>query len=249
MTYNKINLMIPTYKRWNSGLPKVIDSSLRTASNTDHIVFSFCVNEKDLGTVEYLENRYWHNDRAYDITFENTRQPNLSKYWNLLYDETRFQEENILVSMIGDDMVFTTPGWDQTILDEVNRHDGKAIVHCEDALISHGACAVNMFTTRKMVEATNKPFMCPLFHADMIDVIWTDVGEMTGTIYFLRNVVIRHEHQTKKANIDEWDETCKRLSPIQKVCSTEDNRKLARVYATVCAKNLVTGGIGSWNVI
>jgi hypothetical protein len=90
--------------------------------------------------------------------------------------------------------------------------------------------------------------MCEFFHADMIDMIWTLVGAMTGTLCYLPDVIIQHNHSTKKSE-DEWDETFKRLSPVQKAANGKHNQKLAIAYATLCAKNIIESGVGKWNIL
>lgn len=247
ITYDKICLMLPTYKRVG-GLMAFCDSALKKANDPSRIRFGLCVNEKDQETLAYINQRYWPSDDCFDVVLENTRQPNLSFYFNEIYKRTRFKEPGTLVSQLGDDMVFYTKGWDERVLDETNRREGKAVVYCDDNYIAHDKCCVNFFTTRLMVEAQRKPFMCEFFHADMIDMIWTMVGAMTGTLAYLPDVVIQHNHSTKVEK-EKWDETYQRLAPVQKAANGRDNQKYAAAYATLCAKNLIEGGIGQWNVL
>lgn len=247
ITYDKICLMLPTYKRISS-LTSVIDSALKHANDPSSLRFCLCVNEKDKETLAYLNSRYWPNENHLDVILENTRQPNLSFYFNEMYKRTRFNELGTLVSELGDDMVFCTKGWDDRVLEEINKREGKAIVYCDDNYIAHEKCCVNLFTSRMMVEASKKPFMCEFFHADMIDMIWTMVGTMTGTLVYLQDVIIQHNHSTKK-NKDDWDETFKRLAPVQKAANGSENQRYAAVYATLCAKNIIEEGIGKWNLL
>ncbi len=247
ITYDKICLMFPTYKRVG-GLMAFCDSALKHAKDPACLRFSLCVNENDKETLAYVNQRYWLNENFFDVVLENTRQPNLSFYFNELYKRTRFNEPGTLVSQLGDDMLFCTKGWDERVLEEMNRKEGKAIVYCDDNYIAHDKCCVNFFTSRIVVEATKKPFMCEFFHADMIDLIWTMVGSMTGTLVYLPDVIIQHNHSTKQAK-DQWDETYQRLAPVQKAANGRENQKYAVVYATLCAKNLITEGIGRWNVL
>jgi hypothetical protein len=243
--YNKICLMVPTYKR-PLRLMSLIDSALRLAEDPSRLRFSFCVNEADRETKDYLVSRYWPVKDSWEVINETSQQPNLSLYFNLMYKNTQFKDA--LISELGDDMVFMTKNWDVRILDEINRADGKVIVYADDSFVAHEKCCVNLFTTRKMVEATKKPFMCEFFHADMIDMIWTMLGSVTGTLRYLPDVIIQHNHSTRDPE-DKWDETFKRLSPIQKVANKKQNQKLAIAYTMLCAKNLIEAGIGKWNVL
>jgi predicted transcriptional regulator len=99
-----------------------------------------------------------------------------------------------------------------------------------------------------MVEATRKPFMCEFFHADMIDMVWTMLGAMTGTLRYQEDIVIQHNHSTKQKQ-NQWDETFQRLRPVQIAANGKENQKLAASYATLCAKNLIDAGIGKWNIL
>jgi len=242
--YKKINLMVPTYHRINR-LKTLMNSVKNTVSNIENVRFSFCVNKKDTETVEFLEQ--YLDKCLYNIVFENSRQPNLSKYFNLMYDDEQNQDIDI-VSMIGDDMIFRTPCWDQIILSELNKYDGLRIIYCDDDFIAHEKLCVNMFTTRKLVKLTGKPFMCENFHADMIDMVWMMVGGITGLLSYRSDIVIFHDHSSKDKKED-WDETFQRLRPVQVIANGEANRRYALAYATIVARNLIENGVGSWNVL
>jgi hypothetical protein len=150
--------------------------------------------------------------------------------------------------MIGDDMVFETQGWDKEILSEINKRKGHAIVHCNDMYLGNGKCCINLFTTREMVKKQERPFMCPHFQADMIDMVWYFAGVMTGTIAYREDIIIRHEHESSKEQFLQ-DETYRRLQPIQQVINgNKENMKLAKAWATMCAASLIENGVGSWKM-
>jgi hypothetical protein len=248
MDYKKINLMIPTFKRSKTSLPIVIDSALKTASDLDNICFSFCVNQSDQETIDFLHKKYWPRNNMWCVVNENTEQPNLAFYWNLLHKETKFKSDDTMVTMVGDDMEFETHGWDAIILETARQTNGECIIHCDDAFVGKDKCCIQLFTTEKMIMAQKKPFMCDVFHADMIDVIWWIVGKLTNTRIYLDNVVIKHNHASAKIK-SEWDETMLRLEPIQVATRQKENQVYATRYAYVCAKNIVTNGIGRWDIL
>lgn len=245
MKYETISLMIPTYRRPDK-LKSIIDSAIKTADNPTCLRFVFCVNKTDRLTSDFLDKLVMLQGSRWEVVYEETLQPNLALYFNKMYDETTFKDS--IVSELGDDMVFVTPGWDTKILDEMNSHNGMAIVYFNDNYVAQEKCCVNLFTSREMVTATKKPFMCPFFHADMIDMVWTMVGAMTGTLRYQPDFIIQHNHSTKEGS-DEWDETFKRLVPVQKAANAQSNQRLAIVYATLCAKNLIDSGFGKWNIL
>jgi hypothetical protein len=173
MKYKDICLMIPSYMRVRNGrLPKIVESAVSCASSHKMIRFCFCINERDDETAAYVKQLQESCPVETDVVIENLLQPNLSAYFNMMYDKTRFDGAETLVSMLGDDMVFLTEGYDLAILKEINAYEGKGFVWCNDDYIARERLCVNLFTTRLMVEGTERPFMCPLFNADLIDDVW-----------------------------------------------------------------------------
>jgi hypothetical protein len=242
-TFDRICLMVPTYKRSDRLLPRFIDSALERAADPGRLRFSFCVNDADADTRAYLHARAWPDAQSWEIVTEDSRAPDLSRFFNLLYERTRFGDRGTLVSMLGDDMVFQTAGYDERILDAARRADGKAVIHCNDAYTAGDRICVNLFTSRALVSATAKPFMCPLFHADMIDLVWTYVGSLTQTLVYLSETVVRHDHSSALPE-SRWDETYRRLHPLQRGYKNRESHAVAFAYATVVARNLLAAGIG-----
>ena len=245
MHYDTILLMVPTYKRHIS-LLRFIQSALRQADDPSRVRFCLCVNEKDQSTRDFVRMLYFPHVKQCEVILEDTDQPNLPLYFNKMYRETIFTDA--VVSMVGDDMEFATQGWDVAILSAINASEGKSIVYCDDDYIAHDKLCVNMFTTREVVEATRKPFMCERYHADMIDVVWMSVGLKTGLLRYLPEVKIKHLHQSARRTEDQ-DETYRRMIPVRQAANSQDLKKYAEAYATVCAANLIDAGIGQWNTI
>jgi hypothetical protein len=198
MLYDKINLMVPSYKR-TEVFYRFVKSSLDTALKPSALCWTILLHE---------------SDKDYDFKIppnscvlrENLDEPNLSAYFNKMYNETSFKGESVICSMLGDDMVFETPGWDTRVLAKINEANGIGIVHCEDAFCSHGACPVNLFATRKFINACNDSttiFMRPEFKRYWIDEIWGRVAELLHCNCFLPDVVIKHNHTSGKVSSDE----------------------------------------------
>lgn len=250
MQYREVSLMVPTYKR-TQRLATLLDSALSKADDVQRVRFQFCLNEKDKDTLEYLERRYWPRTDAWSVVMERTTQPNLAYYYNLLYEAggDAGRGDDCLVSMVGDDMEFVTPGWDTSVLAAINASKGHAIVYLNDDYIAGDKLCINLFTTSELVRATGKPFMCARYHAEMIDVVWYMVGRFTGTLRYLPNVVLRHNHNTRLPQ-EKWDETFQRLAPIQRMTNeNKENQVFATQYATHIAGRLIEQGIGKWNVL
>ncbi len=212
-SYNAINLMLPTYSRAKNGkLKKHLDSIEETYDKSSTIYQTFLVNYNDIDTIKFLNDYQFQYPVNIVLTYQ-TAFPHLAKFFNQLYEETDFKYPDTLVSMIGDDMVFQTPGWNTKILDEMNKRDGIGIVHCQDG-IQNENMAVNLFTTRHYVGLTKLPFMCEMFPVDIIDRIWTEATRQLGHKWYLPDVIIKHEHSTKLPK-EKRDKTFTRLKQYQ----------------------------------
>lgn len=211
--YNRINLLLPTRKRVTSGkLPRYIKSVMETVSDYKNVVFTFLVDSDDVETEMFL---YMNKDIKSEfeiITNSKIKKPHLGKFYNILYNQTKFSGPETLVSMTGDDQVFTTKNWDLEILKNINEMDGVGIIHCKDG-IQDGRVAVNLFTTRKWIDMIGGQFMCELFPADFIDTLHTEIARRTGHERYLNYVSIVHEHSGLSAP-ETYDETFKRLRTI-----------------------------------
>ena len=195
MTYDRINLVLPTRKRVPH-LAKFIESAVATAKNVDSLYLTVLVDGDDFDTTNYLI----HNPPKIPlkVVWWDGVVPHLGEMYNVLYDYSSpaLDVNTTVVSMVGDDMVFATPGWDERILREINARNGWAVVSLNDDYIQRGKIFVNVFTTRKIVEATGGSFMSEEFNMDFIDVVWTHLARLTGTDVYLPDVVLRHEHSS-----------------------------------------------------
>ncbi len=235
MTYSSINIMIPSYCRV-AMLRRCIESALDTAKN---IRFTLCVNTGDHATLRFIEK---FASRLVCPIFESTSRPNLSFYYNRMFTLTPWKDT--VVSMIGDDMVFETRNWDLEILEEFNTRDGKLVLHCNDGFKVRDKMCVNLFTTRKVVLAQKMPFMCERYPADMIDFIWFLTATYTSILRYRDDIVIDHRH-TREQPVTQWDETFRRLAPLQNRLKNEEELHYAIMYATICAANLLNAGVGT----
>lgn len=214
MKYDSICLMLPTYGRSETLLPRFITSATATAKNLADLKFAFCINEKDTKTYDYLMRLPWPNRKNLLIVFEKTEKPNLAYYFNLLYTGAQIFGDGCVASMVGDDMEIITPGWDEKILNAINQYDGIGVFWCNDDYIAKERMCVNMFVARKFVDATERPFMAEEFEADMIDYVWRKIAKYTRTAHYFPDIIIKHNHNTSKPR-GQWDSTFNRLRPSQ----------------------------------
>lgn len=243
MVYDKICLMLPTYKRSKTYLPAFIYSAI-TTSSPERVSFLFCVNKNDTETFEFLRN-YDFRGFDFETIVEELPSPNLARYFNMLYDHVRSDQQTygreVVVTMVGDDMVFETLQWDRRMLDLINAYGGVGVFWANDAYIAHERCAVNLFVSQDMVEATGRPFMCEEFEADQIDVVWTEVGRLTRTSHYDPDIVIRHNHSSRGPEAG-WDPTFKRLNAIQQTVYARGGKSRAKQVAREIADVLLAKG-------
>jgi hypothetical protein len=197
-------------------LKKFIKSVRDNAENwQDHIYFTFLVDEDDRPTQRYL--KYWQRYNNVAVLTNKVKMPDelphLAKMYNQCYNETPFKGEDICVSMFGDDMVVDTPDFDKIILGRINLRKGWAVVYGDDDYIQHGKMCVHLVTTRQVVQATQRKFMCELFRADAIDTVWYLVAKRTGMLEYIPDLHIRHEHNGQLSPAVR-DETFKRLRQV-----------------------------------
>ena len=247
MNYNRICIMCPTYMRSKTKLPVFINSAISQVRDINQICFSFCVSQRDTETQDYLKSYSWPDPDMWEMIVENTASPNLALYFNLMYNQTKFNNPEICVSEFGDDMRFVTQDYDQHILDLVNSYDGIGCFWCNDDYIARERCCVNLVVTRKFVEATEEPFMCEKYPADLIDVVWTRVGRYTKSLHFLPHTVIKHEHESAVPDARQ-DETYKRLIPFRKAAHDVFGKSYATALAQKIANRLIAKGFTGDNV-
>jgi len=233
MKYNKINFFLPTYKRVeNNKLPRLIRSIINNVSSLNNVCITFLVNVNDIETRDYLDRLTI--SISWERLYTNLKEPHLGKMYNQIFEQTKFKESSTLVSMIGDDMEWQTSGFDLAILDEVNKRKGWAVVYCNDGYIQGSKLMVNLFTTRKYVEATRHPFMCDKFQAYFIDTVWTKIAKKTGTAVYLNNIILKHHHYTKNPKM--IDITSQRLQKVK--MPFNKGYKIVDSYVNEIIKNL-----------
>lgn len=200
--YDKICVMLPTYGRANTKLPVFLRSLFDKTDNIDNICVSFVVNKNDKDSVKCID-AMCKDVVEYEILTEDTTKCNMSYYFNLSYDNTRFKDRSTCVSMFGDDMVFVTKGWDSIMLNKINDKSGFGIVYGDDDNCQHADLCVHFITSRMYVEMTGKPFMCPEFGADWIDNIHMRTAKELGAAWYIPELHIRHDHFSKINSMDE----------------------------------------------
>jgi len=185
----KIAILVPSRERMNRRVTMLL-SILATVKDINNVNIYFGVDEDD-PTKETIKKIASAIPCVKIVDIKNEGKfIGLGKMWNLCTDASN--EE--IISMIGDDMVFKTPNWDQMIIDEFKNapKDGIYAVHCNDDC--HGPkLAVNLFCNRKLVEVTGR-FMREEFKINWIDQWLHQLFNAFGRLKYRGDIMIEHRH-------------------------------------------------------
>ena len=185
----KIAILVPSRERMNKRLT-LLFSILTTVKDINNINVYYGVDEDD-PTLETIEKISKAIPCVKVIKIKNEGNfLGLGKLWNILTNETT--EE--VISMIGDDMVFKIPNWDEEIIKEFQDipEDKIKAIHCNDDC--HKAkLAVNLFCHRKYAEVMGQ-FMREEFKINWVDQWLHQVFSAFGRLKYRDDIMIEHRH-------------------------------------------------------
>ena len=185
----KIAIIVPTRERMNNRLT-LLFSILTTIDNIDNVNIYYGVDKDDptLDTIKKVASAI-PSLKIVEIDNEG-KFLGLGILWNKI---VKVSNEEI-ISMIGDDMVFKTPGWDTMLLEEFKNmpKDQIQAIHCNDDC--HGAkLAVNLFCHRKYVEILGH-FMREEFKINWVDQWLHQMFSAFGRLKYRGDIMIEHRH-------------------------------------------------------
>lgn len=191
--------MCPTRNRLNKLLTLV--SSLITTVKSHDIELILGVDEDDPSSsyYKYLQKNV---PLIKVITFKNEGKfLGLSTMWNGMAKKV----DADIYAMIGDDMVFMTPDWDQKIVDEFNNGPADKIimVHCNDGMRGPGnkyygvkPLCVNFFIHKNYVKTIGyfvEPYMENTHHDSWVQIIF---DRLSRSLY-RHDILIKHLHYSE----------------------------------------------------
>ena len=185
----KISILVPSRERMNHRLT-LLFSILSTADDINNVDIYFGVDKDDptLGTIKKIARGI---TCLKIIEIENHGEfLGLGKLWNMLADASDAE----IISMINDDYVFKTQGWDTMLLEEfANIPDDKIqAIHCNDE--KHGKdLPVNLFCHRKYAEVLGQ-FMRPEFTINWVDQWLHQMFLAFNRIKYREDYTIEHRH-------------------------------------------------------
>ena len=197
----KIAILVPSRERMNRRLTMLM-SILTSVKDINNVNVYFGVDEDD-PTRDRIKKIAAAIPCVKIVDIKNEGKfIGLGKMWNICSDAST--EE--IISMIGDDMVFATPGWDEMLIEEFKKSPADKIygVHCNDGY--HGEkLAVNFFCLRKYADLMNGKFMREEFKINWIDQWLHQVFSSVGRLKYRGDIMIEHRHwvlgKDKKDNV------------------------------------------------
>jgi len=195
----KIAIIVPSRERMNRKLT-LLTSIITSVSNINNITVYFGTDMDDpTRNLVYKIAAAVPCVKVVDIETHG-KFPGLGKLWNVCVENST---EDI-ISMIGDDMVFLTQGWDDMLLKEFENmpEDKIKAVHCNDN--HHGKkLAVNLFCHRKYAEVMGR-FMREEFKINWVDQWLHQMFNCFGRLTYREDIMIEHRHWLYgKANHDQ----------------------------------------------
>ncbi len=100
-----------------------------------------------------------------------------------------------VIFFIGDDCLMRTPGWDARMLEEARKSDGWAILYGSDGIPEHDNHAMHYGLTNKVAKALGYLALPGCIHV-FCDTAMTLLGQKTGLLRFLPDVLVEHCHPT-----------------------------------------------------
>lgn len=212
----KIGLLCPTKSRPDDVI-RLIRSLERTTSDLNNITLYLGVDADDETIEKYIDHVRLKSYVEYITIPVSDNFIGLGKIWNIM---ARAVGDDIL-SMIGDDMVFETYGWDRTVLKRFNTipDDKLLLVHCNDGIHGPGnkypegrLQAVNSFIHRTYVDVTGH-YTCEQLKHQYLDTWLDDVYSCINRKVYLPDVMIRHLHFSQTGIVDQVTKKLRANSP------------------------------------
>jgi len=121
--------------------------------------------------------------------------------WNMLAIEAMKDPSNKLFMLAADDMIFTTPCWDQALLDHYNALDNKVHVYAlQDSRDPNGT--PHPIVTREYIEALGW-FLPPIFMHWYVDSWTVEIAKANNCFTHMKDYLLVHDKPSDKGQADE----------------------------------------------
>ncbi len=186
----RIALLLPSRERLNLKFT-LINSILATTDNIHSISLYLGIDDDDpTKEIAYKIAKAIPFVKIVPLPKVPNEEANIHKMWNTC---ARASNEDI-ITMIGDDMIFRTPGWDTEIIRQFEQgpKDHLILVWCNDGHRG-AACPVNAFVHRRYMDI-NGVFLREEFIANWVDTWLLSTFTALEREIYLPNYTIEHNH-------------------------------------------------------
>tara|TARA_R110002020_G_C16318711_1_gene774588 strand:+ start:109 stop:828 length:720 start_codon:yes stop_codon:yes gene_type:complete len=187
----KIALLVPTRKRV-SGVKRLLESLRETTKYSNFLKVYFYVDEDDYDSLKFLSN-YVSRSKLPHVDYLIGPRIIMSDMINKLYPMT----DEFILFCGADDIVFKTPGWDEILIDAVEKvEDGIGLFYGDDLVTTEHASdfATHPVLTRKWVEVLGY-LSPPYFSCDYADTWLNDIASAVNRKFKLP-FINEHMHPT-----------------------------------------------------
>lgn len=193
---DRIAILTPTRGRPDN-FSEFVQSVVDRAKNPDRVrVFGY-VDSNDMTRIQY--QRFAENNR--NVTVIVGPQVGVGKAWNKLWEVC---PEAAIYGMGNDDLIYVTSGWDDQVVEAIDRFDDR-IVCCwfDDGINGAEHCAFP-FVSRGWTKAVGA-FTPECFQFFRHDTWIYDVAQRVDRTCYIDDVKIEHRHHSKAGGVT--DET------------------------------------------
>ena len=183
----KIAILSPTRGR-PSGLMRLYESVVNTISGKHQIIFAYYVDDDDEKLGEYKQLQFAEHPNITVVPFISQRQI-IARAFNLMAGQITSD-----YYMNGaDDMVFSTPGWDEIFSQRVVCHP-YGLYYFDDG-IQHEGLATFALISRQWIDLMGYFFPEHIRH-NYIDTYIFDVARRAESLVYIPEVRLIHLHFT-----------------------------------------------------
>lgn len=176
-----INLICPTRNRPQQ-FGRMVESAGKTASSK--ILLTCGTNGDD----DYVEHKYPLDCPTVFM-------------WNNLASVAMRNEKAKLFMLAADDMIFSTPGWDEALLDHYNKLENKIhVYHLQDSRDKDGT--PHVFVTREWIDVMGW-FLPPYFIHWNVDSWTVEIAKANNCFTHIRDYELVHLKPSDQGHPDE----------------------------------------------
>jgi hypothetical protein len=168
---------------------RMVDSARATASNKENLRFYIGLAYQNEYEEQYIEH-------VNHMTLFPEGVPTVHK-WNMLADQAKIDGATIFM-LAADDMIFTTPCWDQAILEAYNKK--PQVFALRDSRDENGT--PHPIVTQEYIEAMGY-FLPPIFLHWFIDTWTVEIAKANHCFTHLKDYMLVHDKPWDEGKPDE----------------------------------------------